>query len=147
MTPALEITGLRARYPGGDDIVRGIDLVVPPKSILAIIGPNGSGKSSFARTLAGLLPPRAGHIRLTGTEITTLSPARRVAAGLAYVPQERNVFASMSIRENLLVSSEFLRARPGASTTRIAEVLNLFPNSPPAPPPSPATSPAANARC
>lgn len=71
---ALAVAGLRAGYGSGGDIVCGIDLVQRPESILAVIGPNGSGKSSFIKTLAGLLPARAGAITITGRDIT---PSRR----------------------------------------------------------------------
>ncbi len=125
---ALEVSGLRAGYGSGDDIVRGIDVSVAPETVLAVIGPNGSGKSSFVRAVAGLLPARAGRIGVVGRDVTALRAAQRVAAGLAYVPQERNVFASMSIRENLLVATEFLRGRPGVGPERTESVLALFPD-------------------
>jgi branched-chain amino acid transport system ATP-binding protein len=83
---ALAVHGLRAGYGNGGDIVCNIDLDQSPETILAIIGPNGSGKSTFVKTLAGLLRPRAGTIAVTGRDVTHLSPAKRVVAGLAYVP-------------------------------------------------------------
>jgi len=126
--PALDVRGLRAGYGAADDIVCGIDLAVSPETVLAVIGPNGSGKSSFVRALAGLLRARAGSIRVTGCDVTALPAARRVAAGLAYVPQERNIFASMTVRENLQVATEFLRGRPGVGPERTSGVLDLFPD-------------------
>ena len=90
--PALDVRGLRAGYGGGGDVVAGVDLALAPERILAVIGPNGSGKSTCVKTHAGLVRPRAGSIAITGRDVTALSPARRVAAGLAYVPQEANVF-------------------------------------------------------
>ena len=107
--PALSVRALRAGYPGGGDIVRGISVDLAPETILAVIGPNGSGKSSFVKTLAGLLRSREGSIEVTGKEVTNLSPARRVRAGLAYVPQEANVFRNLTIAENLKLAVEFLR--------------------------------------
>ncbi|MFL1875784.1 ATP-binding cassette domain-containing protein, partial [Hansschlegelia beijingensis] len=68
--PALAARGLRAGYGRGADIVRGIDLEQAPESILTVIGPNGSGKSSFVKTLAGLLPARAGSVSVTGRDVT-----------------------------------------------------------------------------
>ncbi|MGY3622657.1 branched-chain amino acid ABC transporter ATP-binding protein [Bradyrhizobium sp. USDA 10063] len=125
--PALSIRDLRAGYPGGGDIVRGITLNQPPETILAVIGPNGSGKSSFVKTLAGLLRSREGSIEVTGKAVTTLSPAKRVMAGLAYVPQEENVFRNLTIRENLKLATEFLRGRSGVGPAQEAQVLSLFP--------------------
>ena len=125
--PALSISGLRAGYGNGADIVCGVDLEQPPETILAIIGPNGSGKSTFVKTVAGLLRPRAGTIVVTGRPVTDLSPAKRVAAGLAYVPQEANVFGNLTIRENLMLATEFLRGRAGVGPTQEAQVFALFP--------------------
>jgi ABC-type branched-subunit amino acid transport system ATPase component len=127
-TSALSVSGLRAGYGRGADIVRGIDFDVPPESIVAVIGPNGSGKSSFVKTLAGLLEVRAGTVSVTGRDVTHETPARRVAAGLAYVPQEANVFPSLSIRENLKLATEFLRGRAGVGAEQQERVLELFPD-------------------
>ena len=125
--PALRIEGLRAGYGRGDDIIRGIDLDVMPETIMAVIGPNGSGKSTFVKTLAGLLTARQGTIAVTGTDVTRLPAARRVASGLAYVPQERNIFPSLTIRENLTLATEFLRGRSGTGREQEATVLSMFP--------------------
>jgi branched-chain amino acid transport system ATP-binding protein len=125
--PALSIRGLRAGYPGGGDIVRGITLDQAPESILAVIGPNGSGKSSFVKTLAGLLPCRDGTITVTGKAVTLLSPAKRVMSGLAYVPQEANVFRNLTIKENLKLATEFLRGRRGVGRAQEAQVVSMFP--------------------
>jgi ABC-type branched-subunit amino acid transport system ATPase component len=107
--------------------VRGITLDLAPESILVVIGPNGSGKSSFVKTLAGLLPSRDGSIAVTGKAVTALSPAKRVMAGLAYVPQEANVFRNLTIQENLKLATEFLRGRRGVGPAQQAQVLSLFP--------------------
>lgn len=107
--------------------MRGISLDLAPETILAVIGPNGSGKSSFVKTLAGLLRSREGSIEVTGRAITGLSPARRVMSGLAYVPQEANVFRNLTIRENLKLATEFLRGRSGVGPAQEEQVLSLFP--------------------
>lgn len=124
---ALDVRGMRSGYGRGGDIVCGIDFCQAPESIVTIIGPNGSGKSSFIKTLAGLVPTRAGSVAITGRDITALSPARRVAAGLAYVPQEANVFATLTIAENLKLATEFLRGRAGVGPEQREKVLALFP--------------------
>ena len=125
--PALDVRGLRSGYGNGGDIVCGIDVDLVPETILAIIGPNGSGKSSFVKTLAGLLRPRAGTIAVTGRDVTDLAPSRRVAAGLAYVPQEANVFRNLTVRENLKLATEFIRGRAGIGPAQEAQVMALFP--------------------
>jgi branched-chain amino acid transport system ATP-binding protein len=127
-TPALAVRGLRAGYGRGDDIVRGLDLDLPPETITAVIGPNGSGKSTFVKALAGLLRARHGTISVTGTDVTALSAAQRVATGMAYVPQEHNIFATLTIAENLKLATEFLAGRPGVGGEHQARVLALFPD-------------------
>ena len=124
---ALSVQGLRAGYGSGGDIVCGIDLDQAPETILAVIGPNGSGKSTLVKALAGLLRPRAGRIAVTGRDVTNLTPAKRVVAGMAYVPQEANVFANLTIRENLKLATEFLRGRTGVGPAQKAQVMQLFP--------------------
>ncbi len=126
--PALAVSGLRAGYGRSDDIVRGIDLDVPMGTIMAVIGPNGSGKSTFVKTLAGLLPARHGTICVTGSDVTALSAAQRVGTGLAYVPQERNIFPRLTIRENLKLATEYLHGRPGVGGAHESRVLALFPD-------------------
>jgi branched-chain amino acid transport system ATP-binding protein/neutral amino acid transport system ATP-binding protein len=125
--PALSVSDLRAGYGAGGDTICGISLDQAPETILAVIGPNGSGKSTFVKTLAGLLRPRTGTLAVTGRDVTHLSPAKRVAAGLAYVPQEANIFGSLTIRENLKLATEFLRGRAGVGPAQTAQVMALFP--------------------
>jgi branched-chain amino acid transport system ATP-binding protein/neutral amino acid transport system ATP-binding protein len=124
--PRWPLASLASAADGGD-IVCGIDLDQAPETILAVIGPNGSGKSTLVKTIAGLLRPRTGSIAITGREITALSPAGRVSAGLAYVPQEANVFRGLTIRENLKLATEFLRGRTGVGPEQEAQVLAMFP--------------------
>ncbi len=125
--PALSVRDLRSGYQGGGDIVRGISVDLVPETILVVIGPNGSGKSSFVKTLAGLLRSREGSIEVTGKAITGLSPAKRVMSGLAYVPQEANVFRNLTVGENLKLATEFMRGRRGVGPAQEAEVFSLFP--------------------
>jgi branched-chain amino acid transport system ATP-binding protein len=126
--PALAVRKLRAGYGRGEDIVRGVDFDLLPERIVSIIGPNGSGKSSFVKALAGLLNIRAGSIVVTGTDVTSRTPAQRVACGLAYVPQEANIFPSLTIGENLKLATEFLRGRVGVGPEQLERVMGLFPD-------------------
>jgi ABC-type branched-subunit amino acid transport system ATPase component len=123
--PALQASGVVAGY-GDADIVKGISAEVQAGKILGVIGPNGSGKSTFIKTLAGLIATRRGEISLSGNSIAQLTPSQRVAAGIAYVPQEFNVFPNLSIGENLRVSTEFLGARRANEEQR-ERVLSMFP--------------------
>lgn len=125
MIPALQASGIVAGY-GDADIVKGISAEVQAGKILGVIGPNGSGKSTFIKALAGLIATRRGDISLSGNSIAQLTPSQRVAAGIAYVPQEFNVFPNLSIGENLRVSTEFLGARR-ANVEQRERVLSMFP--------------------
>lgn len=117
----LEISGLRGGY-GSTDIVHGIDLALEAGQIVTIAGTNGAGKSTLLRGLFGLLPRCGGSVRLGGEDISTLTTEARVAAGLACVPQVANVFAQLSVLENLHV------AAGGRIAARdLDRVLTLFP--------------------
>lgn len=117
----LEIAGLRGGY-GSTDIVHGIDLALEAGQIVTLAGTNGAGKSTLLRGLFGLLPRCSGSVRLGGEEISTLTTEARVAAGLACVPQVANVFAQMSVLENLHV------AAGGRIAARdLDRVLTVFP--------------------
>jgi len=122
----LRATGLHAGY-GAGDILKGVDAALGTGRIVTIIGPNGSGKSTLIKTLAGLLPARQGEIELEGKRLNDLSPPKRVRAGIAYVPQEYNVFRNLTVLENLKIAREFMGA--GRSRERVLddEVAGLFP--------------------
>lgn len=122
----LSTEGVAAGY-GGEDIISNLSVAVEKGVIFTIIGPNGSGKSTFIKVLAGLLPIRSGEVHLGTRAITRLSAPQRVAAGLAYVPQEFNVFANLTVRENLRVSTEFLERERRASPEQRERVLAMFP--------------------
>jgi branched-chain amino acid transport system ATP-binding protein len=94
--------------------VRNVSFSVEPGEVLGVIGANGAGKTTLFRTLAGVHPASSGTIALDGTDVTTLAPFRRVASGIAMVPEGRRLFVDMSVRENLLVAGE--NGRPGAWT-------------------------------
>jgi branched-chain amino acid transport system ATP-binding protein/neutral amino acid transport system ATP-binding protein len=122
MSELLTVAALHAGY-GAGDILKGIDMTLPAGRILTVIGPNGSGKSTLIKTLAGLLPARQGEIRLAGERLNNLSAPRRVRSGLAYVPQEYNVFRNLTVLENLKIAREFM----GGGTSLGDEVTTLFP--------------------
>ena len=97
----LAASGIVAGYGAADEILKGVDFVVQPGEIVCIIGPNGAGKSTLLKVIAGLLTPKAGTVSLGGETITGRLPRDIARAGLAYVPQEHNIFATMTVRENL----------------------------------------------
>jgi ABC-type branched-subunit amino acid transport system ATPase component len=105
-------------------IVRDVSLEVEAGRITAIVGPNGAGKSTFAKTVAGLLQARSGRIHLAGKELTGLPGHLYARHGLAYVPQNDNVFRTMTVRENLEIGGFVLR---GDLTARLDAVLAAFP--------------------
>ena len=116
---ALELDAVSGGY-GETVIIENMQLGVKAGETLAIIGRNGVGKTTLLSTVMGHTTLHRGAIRLHGRDITRQPPHRRVAAGLGYVPQEREIFASLTLRENLEVA-----ARPGLWT--IASVFELFP--------------------
>ena len=122
----LRATGLHAGY-GTGDIIKGVDAELGRGRIVTIIGPNGSGKSTLIKTLAGLLPARQGEIELEGQRLNDLSPPKRVRAGIAYVPQEYNVFRNLTVLENLKIAREFMGAGRGQERVLDDEVAGLFP--------------------
>ena len=96
----LEIKGLFTAY-GKIEALKGVDLSVENGRITCLLGPNGAGKTTLMMSIAGILQPRRGSIRLDDEELVGLSPARIVAHGVALVPENRLVFPQMSVQENL----------------------------------------------
>jgi branched-chain amino acid transport system ATP-binding protein/neutral amino acid transport system ATP-binding protein len=120
----LAATGVVAGYGAQDEILKGVDLLVDDNEIVAIIGPNGAGKSTLLKVVAGLLRPKAGAIALGGRDIAGLAPREISRLGLAYVPQEFNVFPTLTVRENLEIGGYIDRK---AAARRIDGVLAQFP--------------------
>ncbi len=110
-------------------VLRGVTLDVPAGAIVALIGANGAGKSTLARAVSGLLAPSAGCVRLAGADVTALGPPERLARGLAHVPEGRQVFAGLTVGENLRLGAYGQRHRLGAGgiARRIAEICERFP--------------------
>ncbi len=119
----LEAQDLYAGY-GGVDILRGTHLHVESQDIVVIVGPNGAGKSTAMKAIFGLVPIRQGHVYYQGSDITREPPERMVGRGIAYVPQEANVFASLTVLENLELGAYSV---PGDMTARLDKVFSIFP--------------------
>jgi branched-chain amino acid transport system ATP-binding protein len=109
---------------GAVDILHGCTLAVEKGEIAVIVGPNGAGKSTAMKAVFGMLRLRGGHVRLAGEDITSLSPQDRVAKGMAFVPQTNNIFATMTVEENLEMGA-FLRRDDIKAT--MEQVYELFP--------------------
>jgi branched-chain amino acid transport system ATP-binding protein len=111
-------------YATAELIVKGVDLTVSPRELAVIIGPNGAGKSTFLKLLAGLLPKRTGQVSIDGAALPPGDAHLACERGVSFVPQERNVFGSLSVHENLEMGGYLLRS---GVKTRIEEQLIRFP--------------------
>jgi branched-chain amino acid transport system ATP-binding protein len=126
MTAVLEAENVRVAY-GGIDAVHGVSLRVGAGEIATVIGPNGAGKTTLLNALMGVLPC-SGTIRFAGEPVRHLGIEARVAAGMALVPEQRALFTTMSVEDNLRLGGFRLRAQGGAATrSRMDGVLRLFP--------------------
>ncbi len=119
----LSAENLRGGY-GGAEILHGCSISVDRGEIAVIVGPNGAGKSTAMNAMLGMLSLSEGKVELDGRDITTLSTQDRVKQGMAFVPQTDNVFASMTVQENLEMGA-YLRRDDIAAT--MEQVFDLFP--------------------
>ena len=119
MAELLKLDGLKSGY-GEAVVVQRISLALEQGQSLALLGRNGTGKTTLLNTLVGVTRRHAGRITLAGQDITPLAPHERAAAGIGWVPQERNIFKSLTVHENLTAV-----ARPGPWTVQRA--YEMFP--------------------
>jgi branched-chain amino acid transport system ATP-binding protein len=130
----LQVTDLHAGY-GKAEVLRGLSISAPAGSVITVIGPNGAGKSTLLNALMGLLParfpaslPTAGGLRFDGQDISRLTLEERVMCGLALVPERRELFASMSVEDNLLLGGwRPLKMKTPAWRDGIERAFALFP--------------------
>ena len=115
---------MTAGYGNGPDIISSCTIKVNKGEIVAILGPNGAGKSTAMKAMLGLLNLKSGNIKINGTDISKLSPQERVKSGISFVPQTKNVFSELTVRENLEVGA-FLREDNVVDV--IEEIYDLFP--------------------
>jgi urea transport system ATP-binding protein len=113
------------QFYGSSHTLRGVSLVVEKGQCMALLGRNGVGKTTLLKCLMGVLPVARGKVLWDGRDITRLKPHQRASAGIAYVPQGREIFARLTVRENLMMGMATLPARAAASIG--GEVLELFP--------------------
>jgi len=121
----LELKGLAAGY-GGGDILHDVDLELDEGSLTCIVGPNGAGKSTLLRVVSGLLRPSRGSVRFRGQSIAGLSPRSILNRGIVQVPQERSLFPTMTVWENVRLGAYTVRDR-GLVERRLAAVCETFP--------------------
>jgi branched-chain amino acid transport system ATP-binding protein len=120
----LELERLDAGY-GETQILHGLDLVARPGRVLAVLGRNGAGKSTTMKAIMGVVEPRAGSIRFDGRPIGGMKPFRIASMGIGYVPETRDIFPSLTVRENLEIA-----ARPttgNQSEWTMDRVIGFFP--------------------
>lgn len=122
MSPVLSCAGLDAGYTGRP-CVRGFDLELAAGEVLALLGPNGAGKTTVLMTLAGLLPSLAGEVSIEGTTVKSGNARGAAKAGLVLVPDDRSLFTTLTVEENLRLSVSSRRAWPRER----AAVLETFP--------------------
>ena len=118
----LKVTGLN-QYYGGSHILRDVNLDVPTGACTVLLGRNGVGKTTLLKCLVGLLPVRTGAVRFGEQDITTLMPYQRARQGIAYVPQGREIFARLTVAENLQMG---LATKPRSAAIP-PEIFEMFP--------------------
>ncbi len=124
---SLQVRGLRAAY-GRLEVLHGVDLDVGEGELVAVIGANGAGKTTLLRTLSGLLKATGGTVVLAGTDVTGMAPEKLASKGLAHVPENRLVFPTLSVTDNLLLGAYTRRRRPAGERDADRErALALFP--------------------
>jgi urea transport system ATP-binding protein len=118
----LEVDGVN-QYYGGSHILRNVSLAARPGQVTVILGRNGVGKTTLLKSLMGVVPVKTGTVRLAGTDITRDTPYERARRGVGYVPQGREIFARLTVHENLQMG---LAYKPGGTPVP-AELFDLFP--------------------
>ena len=121
----LEVEGLEAGY-GKKTVLQGVALRVHEGEVVAMLGHNGAGKSTTLKTILGLLPARAGHVRFAGEAWANGDPVENVRRGMSLVPQGRGVFPDLTVIDNLMLGA-YTQRDAAATATRLREVMELFP--------------------
>ena len=118
----MEVRGLEAWY-GESHVLHGVDLDIREGEVVTLLGRNGAGKTSTLRSIMGLVPRRTGSVKYEGKEFVNARPDVIARAGIAYCPEERGIFASLDVTENLMLPP---MVRPGGMP--LDEIYTLFPN-------------------
>lgn len=120
----LSVSGVVAGYSAADEILKGVGLTVEAGEIVSIVGPNGAGKSTLLKVIAGLIKPKRGTVTFADRRIDGLAPRRVSALGVAFVPQEQNIFPTLTVLENLEMGGY---VDPVGARRRIPALLDRFP--------------------
>jgi urea transport system ATP-binding protein len=118
----LTLSNINVSYEGSR-ILRGVNLTVPPKSLVCLMGRNGVGKTTTLKSIVGLAKPESGSVNLAGTELVGLAPDARAREGIGFVPQGRDIFPHLTVWENLKISLVV----HGTPADQVDRVLELFP--------------------
>jgi branched-chain amino acid transport system ATP-binding protein len=121
----LRIDNLSVNY-GGLGALRGVSLTVADGQFVAIVGPNGAGKTTLFKAISGTVPPVSGRIEFAGRDLLAVPPAERAHLGIAHVPEGRQVFAAMTVFENLEMGAYSIRGRPEWQRN-LDRIFTLFP--------------------
>ena len=124
--PALEVEYV-STIRGRVQILWDVSLTVRRGETVAIVGPNGAGKTTLVGSITGLIPPKSGHIRIGGADVTGAAPERLASRGVALVPERRGIFAPLTVRENLLMGAFARHAKRAELNTDCEDVFALFP--------------------
>ncbi len=124
--PILELQGVTAGY-GEIQVLWGIDMVVRPGEITALIGSNGAGKTTLMRALSGLIPVRSGRYRAAGEDLASAKAEQILRKGIVHVPEGRRLFGAMSIEDNLLMGAYLRSANRSEINRELDRVFHIFP--------------------
>lgn len=115
------------QYYGGSHILRDVSFTAPVGECSVILGRNGVGKTTLLKCLMGILPIKSGQVVLDGTDISKLTPEQRVRAGLAYVPQGRDIFSTLTVEENILIGmAKFSRSKSGRVPKHLYDIFPVL---------------------
>ena len=118
----LELHGIEAGYGARHTVLRDVSLAIQPGTVAAVLGPNGAGKTTMLRVASGLLRPTAGTVLLGGEDVTRTPPSARARRGLCHIPDSRGVYPTLTVRENLVLSS-----RKGEEAAALERATAAFP--------------------
>ena len=124
--PLLRVSGLSARY-GPVEVLHGVDLEVAAGELVALVGANGCGKTTLLRVLSGIHRPSAGRVLFDGRDLGRLAPHRIVTAGICHVPEGRQVFAPLSVEDNLRLGAYTQRRDPDWVAGQFERIYEIFP--------------------
>ena len=123
----LTLSGVTAGYGGGGNVLQGVDLHCPERTVTCIVGPNGAGKSTVLKVISGLLRCRSGSIEMAGERVDNREPEAVLSLGITQVPQSQALFPNMSVRENVLLGGFLIRKQRKLLAERYDAVRDRIP--------------------